>query len=176
MHGCVRALTQYIHNAENQDKKTFFKEHTHILTNPVAQTRFVFGRGSIKESLPSPQCEEDQSRYNETLLPDSLLSTLKPTFLIRYPALAFHRKTHVSEHYDAALEPQLYEFYERDFNATDNSVETETMFPLVLDADDIMTKPAVVARFCDILCLDTTQLRYQWDTDKETRRPGIMAF
>ena len=32
---------------------------------------------------------KDQSPHNETLFPDDFLNTLKPTFLIRHPALAF---------------------------------------------------------------------------------------
>ncbi|KAF4219341.1 hypothetical protein CNMCM8980_003072 [Aspergillus fumigatiaffinis] len=194
IHNCVQALTRYIHNAENQDKKTLFKEHTHILTNPVAQTRFIFGTDSIKESFPS-QWGKDQSPYNETLLPDNFLNTLKPTFLIRHPALAFPSYYRAARKADGdqylhseqgkrmcqnimtlRWSRQLYRFYARQFNATDNSVEIESEWPLVLDADDIMTKPAVVTRFCGILGLDTTQLRYEWDTDERKRRPGIMAF
>lgn len=59
---------------------------------------------------------------------------------------------------------------------TNDSAEKDIEWPLVLDADDIMTDPAVIIRFCEILGLDVAQLRFEWDKDEQKRRPGIMAF
>ncbi|KAE8360426.1 hypothetical protein BDV27DRAFT_167845 [Aspergillus caelatus] len=192
---CLQALTQYVHDAENQDKGIFFKEHTHMLSNPVAKSQFVFGADSIDEAVLVSQRAEGQSPYNETLLPDRFLNTLRPTFLIRHPALAFPsyyraaRKADGDEYLRSEQgrrvcrnimtlrwSRQLYNFYVQHFNGTETSTRNEITWPLILDADDIMTNPAVVIRFCENLGLDTTRLRFQWDKDEQKRRPGIMAF
>jgi hypothetical protein len=204
MKKCFQALTEYIQGAENEDQGIFFKEHTHILTNPVAKTRFIFGvENTRKSALPSHLGETEmaqkttngQSPHNETLLPDDFLNTLKPTFLIRHPALAFPSYYRAARRADGDLylrseqgqrvcrnimtlrwSRKLYDFYSQNFNVTKVSAKEEITWPLVLEADDIMIKPAVMIRFCEILGLDVAQLRFEWDKDEQKRRPGIMAF
>ncbi|GAB1206493.1 hypothetical protein APSETT445_005182 [Aspergillus pseudonomiae] len=192
---CLQALTQYVHEAEQQNKGVFFKEHTHMISHPVAKTKFVFGADSIDDE--AVLASQDQSPYNQTLLPDAFLGTLRPTFLIRHPALAFPSYYRAARKADGDLylrseqgrrvcrnimtlrwSRELYNFYVQHFHGTEtpSSAQEEIAWPLVLDADDIMTNPAVVIRFCETLGLDPAQLRFQWDKDEQQRRPGIMAF
>ncbi|KAL4782806.1 hypothetical protein BJX76DRAFT_349125 [Aspergillus varians] len=191
-----RAKEAYIHDAEDQGKKAFFKEHMHILISPAARISFVLKTDDNSNTKEKPLRDEDQSSYyNETFLPDNFLSTLKPTFLIRHPALAvpsYYRAARKADGDQYLLSDQgqrmcrnvvtvrwsrqLYGFYAERLNAAETERRTEIAWPLVSDADDIMTKPAVVTRFCEILGLDTTRLRFQWDKDEQKQRPEILAY
>ncbi|KAK2870579.1 hypothetical protein FQN49_003075 [Arthroderma sp. PD_2] len=152
------------------------------------------GRGDLVQTT------DGRSMHNKTLFSDDFLKTWQPTFLIRHPALAFPSLYRASvrssgEEYAKSARGrrvcqktmtlrwtrELYDFYAEHFATAgvNANLETEgnaTIWPLVLDADDIMTQPAVLAKFCNIIGLDGNKLKYSWEKDERPRRPGIMAF
>jgi hypothetical protein len=46
----------------------------------------------------------------------------------------------------------------------------------VLDADDIMTEPAVLVKLCNIIGLDSDRLRYEWEPAEQVRPLWSQAF
>jgi hypothetical protein len=126
---------------------------------------------------------------NVTLLPDAFLRTWKPTFLIRHPALAFpslYRALSKSQHLSMKSEDvmlgqhcmtlrwtrMLYDWYIRYYaqNATSEAGGGGgTKWPIVLDADDVMSNPKLVERYCVCLGMDPRRLLFSWRqaTDEE---------
>ncbi|KAJ9263421.1 hypothetical protein DTO212C5_7606 [Paecilomyces variotii] len=121
---------------------------------------------------------------NPTVLPDNFLRCMFPTFLIRNPILSF------PSHYRAMRDswrPSEEENGGRgyqEFNMT--LCWSRLMYgwyshlaeqvegghngngrPIVLDADDIITNPEVVIRYCDIVGLNSSKLRFSWELIKE---------
>ena len=85
------ALQAYVDMAAAQGKNVFVKEHAPWMMEPVAETKWAFGKNSIHESPWTVKTSLDptHSTFNETVLPDEFLKTWLPTFLIRHPALVF---------------------------------------------------------------------------------------
>ena len=174
-------LQRHIDTAATQRKDIFVKEHVPWLMEPVAETKFVFGEGSIRESPWTVQAIPSQIRSegNETVLPDAFLKTWLPTFLIRHPALAFpssYRTCIDNEGIEAAkaqggihtLEMtlhwsrSLYDWYAKHFGQSNSRSDEEISWPIVLDADDIMTNPELVLRYCKIIGFDPTKIKSSW--------------
>lgn len=40
--------------------------------------------------------------------------------------------------------------------------------PIVLDADDMLSDPRIMIRFCDVVGLDSKRLRFNWEPPKST--------
>ncbi|KAM5457391.1 hypothetical protein MaudCBS49596_000586 [Microsporum audouinii] len=207
--GCFNTLLRHVNEAESDGKLVVVKEHTHYLTDPVAETRFLHGQECIANELPwmlrgfddLVQTTDGRSTNNETFFSDEFLMTWRPIFLIRHPALAFaswYRATVRADGEEQAKSAQgkqackkvmtlrwtrkLYDFYVQHFDNVDKdsgSPENEkdtAAWPLVLDADDIISQPGVIVKLCDIVGLDSGRLKYSWEKDEQQRRPGIMAF
>jgi hypothetical protein len=65
---------------------------------------------------------------------------------------------------------KLYDFYAAYFSndyLRPQPDDDPATWLLVLDADDVMTRPSVLVRFCDLSGLDSTRLRFEWE--KENR-------
>lgn len=138
------------------------------------------------------EATRERSSLNDTFVPDAFLKTWLPTFLIRHPALVFPsyyravRDIHSFEpapgweaDCDLSMTMKwtrtLYDFYsqhlgrpESEAEIMSESADDEVVWPLILDADDVMTKPEVVLRFCQIVGLDQTKLRLSWPPASET--------
>jgi hypothetical protein len=134
-----------------------------------------------------------RSSLNETILPDEFLKTWLPTFLIRHPALVFpsHYRTIIDNEGAEAVPTEeaehslimtlhwtrtLYDFYAEHFanpapksddNDNDNDDDDDITWPLVLDANDIMTSPEVIIRFSKIAGLDPSKLQFTWSPASE---------
>lgn len=107
---------------------------------------------------------------NDTLLPADILETLSPVFLIRHPSLGFpsllraYGDLHgvkASQSKDGVLEfnmvmtlrwtRRLYERYALTQEWCRYYVDDASMDgPIVLDADDVITKLKVLVRFCKL--------------------------
>lgn len=178
---CFEALQKHIEAAETQGKNVFVKEHVPWLMEPVAETKWVFGDNSIHESPWTVEAmpEQTHSNLNETVLPDEFLKTWQPTFLIRHPGLVFPSnyrtcvdlegseiaKTESRQH---ALEMTmhwshtLFNWYTSKSNESESSTDPDVSWPIVLDADDIMTDHKVILRYSKIIGLDPNKVKFSW--------------
>lgn len=184
---CFEELEEYAKAAKAEGKIAFVKEHIYFVAEPTAMTNFLFGKNSLSESPwrvqvpPTYESKTTGSSINETVLPDEFLRTWMPTFLIRHPALAFpshyraiidlegvefaesdgaHLPLHLTLHWTRTL----YEWYIQNLSQSGytSSSDTDLSWPLVLDADDIITEPEVITRFCEIVGLDPSELKSSW--------------
>lgn len=176
---CFETLQHCVESAESRGHKLFIKEHTVFLANPTARSRLRFS--SVRES---PWTVEygggaSHSSLNFTMLPDEFLLTWLPIFLIRHPALAFpslYRTIVKLEGKEAADQDDfaalmitlewtrsLYDFYVQRRGSLACSPAESAQWPIIIDADDIMAHPEIVAQLCDEMGMDRQQLRFSWD-------------
>lgn len=184
---CFDDLQNFLDKAKFENKIAFVKDHCYHMTEPTAQARFLFGPESVKKppwtvQVPGTYGSLSRSSLDETVLPDELLKTWRPIFLIRHPALVFPSYYHTvidlqgqerAKTLEAELDMDmtlhwmrtLYDFYAQQPGTPGSGSESEpdTSFPLVLDADDVMTEPAVLVRFCELVGLDPAKLRFSWE-------------
>ena len=176
---CRTELEKYVQAAEAEGKTVLVKEHASFMTEPTAQTRYFFRDDSVTEppwtawtaqstSTRGPGLMHSSS--NNTVLPDAFLETFLPTFLVRHPALAFpslYRTIIDIEGAEAAkAEPimtlhwtrTLYDWYTQHFATLDS----DAVWPLVLEADDVINSPDVIVQFCELVGLDVAKLRFEW--------------
>ena len=75
--------------------ENIFIEHGTVLTEPTSRSNFLFGQANVQETPWMVQVPKryglnpSRSLLNHTILPDEVLATILPTFLIRHPALVF---------------------------------------------------------------------------------------
>ncbi|PKX89968.1 uncharacterized protein P174DRAFT_424173 [Aspergillus novofumigatus IBT 16806] len=189
-------LVEHLNQGTAQGKITFFKEHLYFILDPTVRSRFLFGVDSVAEQgwkMAWPSSHSIHGSHsttdlglNDTLLPDDILETLSPVFLIRHPALAFpcllraYRDLHGveasrSKHGDLEFNTvmtlrwtrRLYERYVLTREGCRYYVDNASMDrPIILDADDVITNPEVLVRFCKLVGLDASRLRFTWESIK----------
>lgn len=187
---CFNNLQSCVERAEAEGKILFVKEHACFMADPVAQTKYLYGQDSVTEApwtvqIPSTYAPEPMhSSLNMTVLPDEFLKTWLPTFLIRHPALVFPSRYRAfldtkhlpvpkpEEIEQAQLElamtfhwmRTLFDWYSQHLSdlGHEPSAGSDVTWPLVLDADDVLTKPEVIARLCEIMGMDPTKLQFEW--------------
>ncbi|OBS24678.1 hypothetical protein FPOA_05218 [Fusarium poae] len=171
---------EYIAAAEQEGQKIFVKEHSIMLNHPRVENHYLHGSKedcditgatpiSIK-GIPEPT----RSRLNLTLFPDEFLKTWKPTFLIRHPALmisSLYRTCQGPMDFNGIHRPKqepctaelsmrwhrtLYQFFAEHF-------ANDSVWPIVLDADDIMTSPQLVSKYAKLAGLDDSKVIRSWD-------------
>lgn len=196
---CFDQFQQSLVKALENNNSVYIKEHIHFLIDPPKLSEYLFGpedqdivRNRWILQLQPPFISEQGSHssidsVNVTLLPDAFLQTWKPTFLIRHPALAFpslYRALLKSEHLRNKNEDvmlgqhcmtlrwtrMLYGWYVR-YYARDavSDAGGGAQWPIVLDADDIMSNPKLVEKYCVCLGMDPRKLLFSWRqaTDEE---------
>ncbi|KAL2206765.1 hypothetical protein CC79DRAFT_1385944 [Sarocladium strictum] len=171
---CFDNLQQYAEDAEKEGQLAVFKEHSLLMTHPFFHAEQIHGEGTMVDE-PTPLVGRDgatgtRSKFNKTCLSDEFLLTWRPTFLIRHPAMVitsmyraaihagFKRESnepHVSER-TYFWTRSLYDFYA-------SSSDTDSPFPIILDADDIMTSPELMTAYSRTAGFNPDQLRFQWD-------------
>jgi hypothetical protein len=116
-----------------------------------------------------------RSAGNETVLPDSLLKTFKPTFLIRHPALAFPSLLRVGIKAFGVADgnnwqqtfrwtKSVYEWYCTHLSDAEKQTALKgVQFPIIIDADDI-NSPELVQEYAKAVGMDNTLLRRTWTT------------
>lgn len=186
---------KYADDAEVQGKGMLIKEHGCFIASPYALHEFLEGQTGVTErpiwpiKVPSGYGSEfTYSSGNATLFPDEFLRSWQPTFLIRHPALMF------PSYYRAMLDLMkindqspgersardlelaltlhwartLYDWYMEQKAATESSDGNHSdLFPVVLDADDVINEPRVVKKFAETIGLDIDQLRFTWGVEDE---------
>jgi hypothetical protein len=205
MKNCFHELTQHMESAKSEGKLVVVKEHSNFLTNPVAKTRFLYGEESTTQEMPwglqgPNELVQSTSRsiHNETILSDGFLKLWRPVFLIRHPALSFPSFYRACARADGEefmktipgrrscqmvmtmrWTRKLHDFYFEHFkksNIQAEDIKTNAIWPIVLDADDIMTEPAVLVKLCNIIGLDSDRLRYEWEPAEQVRPLWAQAF
>ncbi|KAJ5904769.1 uncharacterized protein N7473_001685 [Penicillium subrubescens] len=201
MESCLRDFELHAERANIEGKLVIVKEHSYFLTDPVAQSRFLFGEESFNVETPlklqtsnSSIPETSHSVHNETFLSDEILKAWHPIFLIKHPALAFPSYYRAflkgyGEEFTKSIAGQrefqmvmtmrwtrkLYDFYS-ECKAPPVFAKNQATWPIVLDADDILCNPSVVTKLCDIVGIDSDRLRYTWDMNQIQQDLSVEAF
>lgn len=190
---------RHVATARSMQKGTLVKEHAVFMTNPVAMSKHLHGpecttaHPSSWGADPRPAAFNETtpgeySDLNNTAMPDQFLRAWKPIFLIRNPISmfpSFYRASHDLKFDDDGTSHRmtmtmhwnrtLYDWYVRQFEATaaaqngDAHQDEDAQWPIILDADDVMTEPGVVIRLSEIIGLDPSKLQFSWErTPKES--------
>jgi hypothetical protein len=174
---CSEALQAQTNIAAEQGKNIFVKEHVPWLVEPTAETKWVFGEESIDETPWTADIkdfpEQTRSLSNETIFSDEFLKTWSPTFLIRHPALVFpsNYRTCIDLEGVEAAKVEAYHAIEMSMHwsralfdwYTRHAPSADGVWPIVLDADDIILEPDVVRKYSELLNLDSSRLKFSWD-------------
>ncbi|KAG9250824.1 uncharacterized protein F5Z01DRAFT_342313 [Emericellopsis atlantica] len=185
-------LLNYIQGAEAEDQKIFVKEHVFMMNDPYFESEYEEGKASYV-GQPTPltvQGLENPTRSpkNLTSMPDEFLKTWRPTFLIRHPAMmlpSLYRTAAADIEVEGFRRPNnepvprevtmkwirtLYEFF-ADFYGEGSQ------WPIVLDADDFIKDPALIAKYAPLVGLDADKLRFSWDKtpEEEIKKRNAMA-
>lgn len=103
------------------------------------------------------------------------MKTWAPTFLIRHPALVFPSNygTLFDLHGAEAARNEAYHAIEMTMRWSRNLYDwyitncTDSPFPVILDADDVMLNRDLVRRYAEALGLDPEKLMFEWSAAKE---------
>ncbi|KAH8172526.1 hypothetical protein LIA77_06781 [Sarocladium implicatum] len=171
---CVQALQEFIDAATREDQVVFLKEHALLFNHPLLENEDVNGKSDgVGEPSRLPAVDgisSTRSALNKTIFSDEWLMTWNPTFLIRHPALAITSLYRAMRHDiwgRKKLEPTviernyfwqrtLLEFYVNAYDETD-------LFPIVIDADDMISSPGLMSHYARITGLNPDKLRFTWD-------------
>ncbi|KAI0404533.1 hypothetical protein F4802DRAFT_220392 [Xylaria palmicola] len=170
------ALQDYLEAAEEEGQKVFVKEHVSFLNGPYHEQEY--SHGSAEDCLLAPPParglpHSTRSPLNTTSLPDEFLKTWHPTFLIRHPALMLPSlyRTARADPMDGKGRTQkepheventlkfvraLFEFYRAHFSS-------DSVWPVLLEADDVIAYPELVMKYAELVGLDPEQLRFSWE-------------
>ncbi|KAF2791584.1 hypothetical protein K505DRAFT_376679 [Melanomma pulvis-pyrius CBS 109.77] len=196
-------LEKLIGEADVNGKGIYIKEHINWLVEPGRETQFLWPGQSnawndtftitpAKTNTPaSASLSKHRSTTNETCLPDSILSRLSPTILIRNPLLTLPsllRTIIDNEGLDIALATptsqwlwessfhwsrSLYDFYTTTIPASARATNTPGIaYPIVLDADDL-SNPDLVRRYTQAVQLDPELVRFEWEAAGREELEGV---
>jgi hypothetical protein len=181
-----------IDEAEKQGKGTFVKEHLHWMISPVAEAR-LYGHQKYDSSTATQfqvhrkmhHSNDAREEDNVTCIPDAfLLQRIKPTFLIRHPALAFPSNLRAAidnQGISTILEDEmihqwectylwslsLYRFYTKSAVGSDRrSFVDGVEYPIVLDAQDLGDE-ALMKKYAKAVGLDEDKVRFTWKAADE---------
>ncbi|KAF2661987.1 hypothetical protein K491DRAFT_583352, partial [Lophiostoma macrostomum CBS 122681] len=167
-------LINWRKGATEQGKGAFLKFHCLELAEPVSESRWLHGPKGADGLQPwtvQTQDQMDRSNGNETCLPDAVLKSWRPTFLIRHPALVLpsllradlafttdlfnpdsrsntkgYRKAWTeAKAWEVSFhwQRQLFDWYRTNLTQAEKvSGADDVSFPIVLDADDIQAPSA----------------------------------
>lgn len=139
-----------------------------------------------QEVVSSAKTDDDDG--NPTVLPTQFLRSVTPIFLIRHPALVFESILRVSgptmgariDDEEFPIEASLrwlrilHDWFAAESAAAAGSGTRRPI--IVLNADEIMIRPAVVQRLCEQLGLDPTGVRFEWDPVPPSIIQGQSAY
>jgi len=190
---CFDAFDEHIKKTDAEGKITFVKEHSAFLLEPTAISKALYPDREVKEepwTIQRPGVTEVGARSpnNFTMLPDDFLKTFLPIFLIRHPALAFpslHRKMEELKDagdVDVSGQPPAQETIMRMkwsrilYDIYRNTSTEDDIWPVVIDADDIINHPEVLVQLCEITGLDKTKLKFSWEPATESELGGMTGL
>ncbi|KAJ5788207.1 hypothetical protein N7457_003197 [Penicillium paradoxum] len=176
----VDKLESYTTRAHTENKIMFTKEHAFWFLNPGAFTSTVNGPEKPEDleqfQVSVPECYGPSRTFspnNQTVLPDEYLRTWRLAFIIRHPALAWPSMYRAMQKLSEAgftdedgvkgvsVVNMSFKWTRKLFDwcieQSDRSVT-----PLVIDANDVIRNPDVVAKFCENAGLDIASMQYEW--------------
>lgn len=188
---CSRDFGQFFASEEAAGKTIVVKEHVTHMIDPISKMSYVYSSQYAPEppwkiNLSATNTKRPRNMgANNTVLQDEFLRTWFPTFLIRHPAVAFPSyyriffRSHPSEEEMSEIEGELtsamtlrwtrhlYDWYINlwEYLTLNN---TKRAKPIVLDAEDMLSDPQILIRFCDVVGLDSKKLRFNWDPPNST--------
>lgn len=178
---CFDTFQEHVAAAEQEGQLLFVKEHALMMNDPYFEAQYIHGTHNVEGEAGTLSTKgvdnPTRSALNLTSMPDEFLKTWQPTFLIRHPAMMLPSLYRTCEGFkvDGFQRPNnepmvvertmrwirtLYDFY-------DGYYGDDGQWPLVLDADDIMKHPELVAKYAQLAGLDPGKLRFSWDKASE---------
>lgn len=201
LRACFDNFQETLDKASIEGQSIYIKEHVHCLIDPPTLNESVFGsdssRGAIEPWLlgtSGSYGEETRSRLNETLFPDEFWKTWLPTFLIRHPALAFpsllrvtlelegtgdeNEDKHLGQHcLTMRWTRSLYDWYADNMSQVPPAqTDPSVVWPIILDADDIMANREVVVKYCELLGMDLSRLAFSWTPASDDQQSQMEGF
>ncbi|KAF1971441.1 hypothetical protein BU23DRAFT_442966, partial [Bimuria novae-zelandiae CBS 107.79] len=189
---------QLVETAELQGKSTFAKEHLNWMVDPLAEAPlYGYDNGDTSSATDfqanwnAMQNLKVKNEYNITCVPDAfLLQRVKPTFLIRHPALTFPsclRTSIDSQGIPAVIDEEkinqwectfhwslsLYKFYTQaaaDFDR--RSFVDGIEYPIVLDARDLGDE-RLVRKYAKAVGLNSDKVQFAWEAAREEELSSI---
>ncbi|KAI0197991.1 hypothetical protein F4808DRAFT_437313 [Astrocystis sublimbata] len=177
------ALLAHFDAAEADGQKVFVKEHISFLNSPYYEMEYMYGKAD-ERLLELPQArgipESTRSPLNLTCVSDEILKSWYPTILLRHPAMMFpslfrtaQLDMKVAGRGRSQLEPfeveatlkfarTMYEFHAERFGK-------DSQWPVILDADDVISSPELVMKYAKIVGLDPEKIRFSWDKLSEEK-------
>jgi hypothetical protein len=181
LQACYDNLVGVAQKAKEESKILFNKDHVSFMVNPAAHSAYLHGdiQPDLKREMEVKVKQghlSEHSPLNPTVLPDDFLRSFQPIFLIRHPALLIpsrlraHYDTLGRGHSKTELDLIMSLHWQRDlwqFYAEKPTVEFQTnghiQFPIILDADDIITNPELVIGVASAMGLDPDLVKFQWN-------------
>ncbi|PYH97345.1 hypothetical protein BO71DRAFT_468253 [Aspergillus ellipticus CBS 707.79] len=193
---CFDRLEECCVRAESEQKLIFAKEHSFWFSNPMEFSQVVHGAehgpydlSSFRVNVPSRYGPTQTfSSNNKTVFPDEYLRTWRMVFIIRHPALVFPSFFRAM---DRISDTELFEPGTLPGTLAANMTlrwtrwlfewcqEQSGTAPMLLDAYDVIHRPLVVRRFCELAGLDPTKMMFEWERtangDSDPHCPGYEA-
>jgi hypothetical protein len=163
---------KWVEDAELAGGGTFIKEHINFMLRPEVESNFLFHDDKTYEDLGN----------NPTCIPDTFLAKIRPTFLIRHPALVIPSLMRValdlegmeivltrssensmriegSYHWHVALYRYLLNLPSCPYTTGVAGVT----YPIILDASDL-SKPDLMSKYARVVGLDWARLQFKWES------------
>lgn len=168
------------------------KEHIYVFLKPsVVDSNLKTPRPPRLVPQLQPKDAEIRISTNPTLLPDDLMLSVSPVFLIRHPALVFPSWYKLSRAaFDADVDDSdfpveatfkwsriLYDWYLKIWSESSSDTPgTQRRKPAVIDADDTMSDRAALERLCHQLLLDPRHLSFEWQVSTTELHPWLSTI
>ncbi|KAF7594342.1 hypothetical protein BBP40_009577 [Aspergillus hancockii] len=182
---CLNKMEEYSARAEKENKMLVTKEHAFWLYNPTAFSRMIHSTNGHHDHLFRPQIPDiygsspTYSPNNETVFSDEYLRTWRLAFIIRHPALVFPSFYRAmlkmvainvlqKEKLGGILETNMSLRWTRmlyDWGMENHGSESK---PLLLDAHDVIHNPHVVTHFCELVGIDSSKIKFEWEKRPST--------
>ncbi|KAI1822021.1 hypothetical protein F4861DRAFT_421891 [Xylaria intraflava] len=177
---CLKNLQNHVEASEAAGQRVYVKEHAGFLNSIYTDAEQMGGAPVEREPTYATQ-----SKLNLTCLPDEYLKTWHPTFLIRHPAMlipSLYRTAQTGIKTDGAGRPTtepleqegtmtvvrtLYDFYVEYFGESSE-------WPLILDADDVITSPELMIKYAGLVGLDADKLQFTWERMSKEEEARLM--
>jgi hypothetical protein len=185
---CFDAWRDWINEAEHEGKGTFINEHVNWMVRPDVESHFFHGDHK-------PHSNQRERGFNPTCTPDHfLLCNVRPTSLIRHPALTFPSliRTAIDNEGIGALltssaenkirweatyywHTTLYKFYLALSTYPCPSKNPSVTYPIILAASDL-SRPEVVRKYAAVVGLEPDVGRFEWAESSAEGKGGVGAI
>uniref|UniRef100_A0A0W0G589 Uncharacterized protein n=2 Tax=Moniliophthora roreri TaxID=221103 RepID=A0A0W0G589_MONRR len=205
---CLDDMETLIKDIESEGKYVMLKEHTvHLITSRVHEANIEEKRPFRPTPVLQDHCLDlDEAQRvdamrtttalpipNPTILPDRLLKTLTPVFIIRHPALVFPSYLRASKIFGATAfdddapfymtlkwQRLLLDFYKTWYSCPEGAKSAgpgREHFPIVIDADKLINDShGQIDKLCRLLGLDPAPIRFTWEAQDRSGNRAQAAF